>query len=113
MWTRDAKDEALTQSTSLRGSEMIAVDSKWSKMGAAHRMRKRDDGSVEESVCLPLELDHVASQLLAAGFVQDQDVLDTWFSSALWPLGTLGWPHPEKFPNMNGMLERYNPSSVL
>jgi len=26
-------------------------------------------------------------------FVQDPDVLDTWFSSALWPLGTLGWPH--------------------
>ena len=27
-----------------------------------------------------------------AGFVQDEDVLDTWFSSALWPFSTLGWP---------------------
>ncbi len=26
------------------------------------------------------------------GFVQDEDVLDTWFSSALWPFSTLGWP---------------------
>jgi len=26
------------------------------------------------------------------GWVQDQDVLDTWFSSALWPFSTLGWP---------------------
>ncbi|PKP66147.1 MAG: valine--tRNA ligase [Alphaproteobacteria bacterium HGW-Alphaproteobacteria-7] len=26
-------------------------------------------------------------------FVQDPDVLDTWFSSALWPFATLGWPH--------------------
>jgi valyl-tRNA synthetase len=25
-------------------------------------------------------------------FVQDEDVLDTWFSSALWPFSTLGWP---------------------
>ena len=27
-----------------------------------------------------------------AGWVQDEDVLDTWFSSALWPFSTLGWP---------------------
>ena len=28
------------------------------------------------------------------GWVQDEDVLDTWFSSALWPFSTLGWPVP-------------------
>jgi valyl-tRNA synthetase len=38
---------------------------------------------------------------------QDNDVLDTWFSSALWPFSTLGWP--EKTPE----LERYLPTSVL
>lgn len=27
------------------------------------------------------------------GFVRDEDTLDTWFSSALWPFSTLGWPH--------------------
>ncbi len=26
------------------------------------------------------------------GWVQDPDVLDTWFSSALWPFSALGWP---------------------
>ena len=31
-------------------------------------------------------------QLSEAGFTQDPDVLDTWFSSALWPLSTMGWP---------------------
>ena len=36
-----------------------------------------------------------AAALGAAGFVQDPDVLDTWFSSALWPFSTLGWPDPE------------------
>ena len=38
---------------------------------------------------------------------QDQDVLDTWFSSALWPFSTLGWP--ERTPD----LKRYFPTSVL
>ncbi|WLD12589.1 valine--tRNA ligase [Planctellipticum variicoloris] len=32
------------------------------------------------------------------GFVQDEDVLDTWFSSALWPHATLGWPDTEHNP---------------
>jgi valyl-tRNA synthetase len=38
---------------------------------------------------------------------QDEDVLDTWFSSALWPFSTLGWP--EKTPE----LKKYYPTSVL
>ena len=38
---------------------------------------------------------------------QDEDVLDTWFSSALWPFSTLGWP--EKTPD----LEKYYPTNVL
>ena len=38
---------------------------------------------------------------------QDQDVLDTWFSSALWPFSTLGWP--DKTPE----LDQYYPTSVL
>ncbi len=39
--------------------------------------------------------------------MRDEDVLDTWFSSALWPFSTLGWP--EKTPE----LERYYPTDVL
>ena len=39
--------------------------------------------------------------------VQDPDVLDTWFSSQLWPLSTLGWPKKTKD------LEYYYPTSVL
>lgn len=41
------------------------------------------------------------------GWSQDEDVLDTWFSSALWPFSTLGWPHQTK------ALERYFPTDVL
>ena len=42
-----------------------------------------------------------------AGFTQDPDVLDTWFSSALWPHSTLGWPEPT--PEVG----YYYPTSVL
>ena len=38
---------------------------------------------------------------------QDPDVLDTWFSSALWPFSTLGWP------DKTADLEKYYPTSVL
>ncbi|MDE5868114.1 MAG: valine--tRNA ligase, partial [Anaeroplasmataceae bacterium] len=41
------------------------------------------------------------------GWVQDEDVLDTWFSSALWPFSTLGWP--EKTDDF----KRYYPTSCL
>ena len=41
------------------------------------------------------------------GWVQDEDVLDTWFSSALWPFSTLGWPNKTKD------LERYFPTDCL
>nr|WP_318527610.1 valine--tRNA ligase [Microbispora cellulosiformans] len=42
-----------------------------------------------------------------AGYEQDQDVLDTWFSSGLWPFSTLGWP--DETPE----LARFYPTTVL
>ncbi|MDD7735822.1 MAG: valine--tRNA ligase [Bacillales bacterium] len=40
-------------------------------------------------------------------YTQDEDVLDTWFSSALWPFSTLGWP------NKTEDLERYYPLDIM
>jgi valyl-tRNA synthetase len=42
-----------------------------------------------------------------AGWEQDPDVLDTWFSSALWPFSTLGWPQE------SADLKKFYPTSVL
>ena len=42
-----------------------------------------------------------------AGYTQDPDVLDTWFSSALWPFSTLGWPA------QSDDLKKFYPTSVL
>ncbi len=41
------------------------------------------------------------------GWTQDEDVLDTWFSSALWPFSTMGWPEETE------MLKRYYPNNLL
>ena len=41
------------------------------------------------------------------GWVQDEDVLDTWFSSALWPFATLGWPQTDN------LVKRYYPNDCL
>ena len=41
------------------------------------------------------------------GWTQDPDTLDTWFSSALWPFSTMGWP------NNTEMFERYYPNDVI
>ncbi len=51
----------------------------------------------------PLECAHCQSP----NIIQDPDVLDTWFSSGLWPFSTLGWP--ENTPD----LQRYYPTSVM
>ncbi|MHC5112798.1 MAG: valine--tRNA ligase [Planctomycetota bacterium] len=55
----------------------------------------------------------VAERLGFGPLEQDEDVLDTWFSSGLWPLSTMGWPDPEQDPDAVGLLETFNPSSVL
>ena len=49
------------------------------------------------------DMDHKSNVAL----YRDPDVLDTWFSSGLWPIGTLGWPEPTP------ELQKYFPTSVL
>jgi len=49
----------------------------------------------------------VTSKLEQCGYRRDPDVLDTWFSSALWPMSTMGWP--DETP----LLAAFNPTSTL
>ena len=53
----------------------------------------------------PTECEHCHSKAIA----QDEDVLDTWFSSWLWPFSTLGWPTTQD----NRALQKFYPSQVL
>ena len=61
----------------------------------------------ERIVCYDGEGDPPEVQSEPEEWVQDQDVLDTWFSSALWPFSSLGWP--EETEN----LKKFYPNSVL
>ena len=64
-------------------------------------------GWVIVRVCVRDEGAPLEAKLEAVGFERDADVLDTWFSSALWPHSTMGWP--EKTAD----LDYYYPTSVL
>jgi valyl-tRNA synthetase len=67
--------------------------------------------SIEEPatvhVCIRDEDAGIESKLSSLGLVRQTDVLDTWFSSALWPHSTLGWP--EQTPELN----YFYPTSTL
>jgi valyl-tRNA synthetase len=60
----------------------------------------QEGGELEVQVCLRnvRAEEVVGDKLSALGLEQDPDVLDTWFSSALWPFSTLGWPDPAGAP---------------
>jgi len=105
----------------------VPVDSAWSAAGAAHLIRRMNETEAEEAVCVPpqatlrrldraddsLDEAGLITALEADGFIRDPDVLDTWFSSGLWPMSTMGWPWPEDYPETVGLLESFNPTSVL
>lgn len=75
--------------------------------GLSHRVDSTEDGTHDVFVCLRDEDDPREAELEAIGFMRDPDVLDTWFSSALWPHSTLGWPNQTK------ELEYFYPTSAL
>ena len=89
----------------------------WSSESAAHQAdlaaTLKDRASVQNFqgksyICLRDPRDAEAQKLIESkGYAQDPDVLDTWFSSALWPISTMGWP--EETP----LLETFYPTSLL
>ncbi len=114
VWTNAARSHnfnTLAQLNELHKSGRIALNL------AAPGLADVIDNTIPDklhNVCVRSDSDHEVIQLLEAnGFIQDPDVLDTWFSSALWPLSTLGWPDPAQSPQTKGLLEAFNPTSVL
>ncbi len=71
------------------------------------------EGVTNVYICISGGNEDIEQAIEEAGFVRDEDVLDTWFSSALWPISTMGWPDPSAFPETEGLLSKFNPSSVL
>jgi len=102
-------------------SDRVAVQPSSSMAPPIEGRELRDIGAL---VCLGPDTDDIQAELERRGFEQDPDVLDTWFSSALWPHATLGWPDREHNPPLNGepdpnqpgrneVLDFFYPGSVL
>lgn len=75
----------------------------------------KENSNQDVFICVLDPEDHeIISQLEMNGFTQDTDVLDTWFSSALWPISTMGWPDPQAAgPAFDGLLQAFNPTTTL
>ena len=93
-------------------SEVIKQSQRMEFVGQTHQeiLSQAVDYYDGRDVCLCADFEaaeKINSEFGRVGLYQDPDVLDTWFSSALWPFSTLGWP--DETPE----LARYYPTSVL
>ena len=79
--------------------------------GNVYVARSLEEARAQYDAKLPSRLD-AGENIAPAELRQDEDVLDTWYSSALWPFSTLDWTagYPQQ---SNPALDRYLPSSVL
>ena len=68
---------------------------------------RKEDGERVAYLSVPPGHPDTEVALEEMGFTRDDDVLDTWFSSALWPISTMGWPEETE------LLETFYPSDVL
>jgi len=66
-----------------------------------------EEDAIRTYICLDRDDPDAVAWIEQAGWVRDDDVLDTWFSSALWPFSTLGWPDPTP------EVETFYPGDVL
>jgi valyl-tRNA synthetase len=90
------------ESDSLRFPMMLEID----HVEVPFQMRKQA-GELLAYFCVPPNQSNIEHKLEQAGFIRDPDVLDTWFSSALWPFSTLGWP------DESPLLKTFYPGDVL
>lgn len=82
-------------------------DFQFAYAGDPYSERAPDDYMMKFLVCVRPGNEDIEQLLEDDGFTRDPDVLDTWFSSALWPHSTLGWP------NSTPELKYYYPTSTL
>jgi valyl-tRNA synthetase len=94
VWSKQADDGAL-KSKLLKSGDKVIFESMDS-----------DEGPVTYA-CVAQGNENIEKELEDNGWQRDDDVLDTWFSSALWPFSTMGWP--DDTPEM----EKFYPGDVL
>jgi len=105
IWSLRCSDEASQQKL----TAVVSQDPAVLAGTACYRLETdpTESGAATIHVCIAEENSPAESRMEQLGFQREEDVLDTWFSSALWPHSTLGWP--EKTPD----LDYYYPTNVL
>ena len=94
VWSRTSSADDATDVTALVESAGASVD-------AVAVVDETHGETLTRRVCVDSGHDAIEAALEAAGFDRDPDVLDTWFSSALWPHATLGWPETTTNPPLH------------
>ncbi|HRF02795.1 MAG TPA: class I tRNA ligase family protein, partial [Pirellulaceae bacterium] len=106
VWSRTWSDDLAREQAAAAREEIVRVLD--GLPGIAVQSEASDEGERQVvHVCVRDEDSPAVALLERAGFVRADDVLDTWFSSALWPHSTLGWPEA------TAELARFYPTSVL
>jgi valyl-tRNA synthetase len=130
IWRRDIRAKSITSSEEI--SKALEPLLEWQREGrVALQLRGEftpllpgeltDEDLVAFFVCVrdPEHSGDIIEYLAGFELYQDPDVLDTWFSSALWPLSTMGWPDASAAKDSSGiedfesLLAAFNPTSVL
>jgi len=114
VWRKRFEDEPSGDEIqeSLGAGEFLPVDGRGAEVFAApgrtiaYQKQVKEDG-VWLYVCAAPGEKPFTDSIEKRGYVQDDDVLDTWFSSALWPHSTFGWP------NATADLKHFYPTNVL
>ncbi|MEX0820177.1 MAG: class I tRNA ligase family protein, partial [Pirellulaceae bacterium] len=112
VWTRTVKDASKASSvidwlTKDVEFEDVIVDRRCGLRIETPPIGTSSEQSTHVRACLRDDDEQLAAILEKHGFERDEAVLDTWFSSALWPHSTLGWP------DENPALDYFYPTSVL
>ena len=109
IWKIECNDHAVLEKLPTEQQTSLNEVSKTEINGVeiTQQFRPEDNGKFYEYLSVPPEHPDIEKHLEHLGFKQDQDVLDTWFSSALWPFSTLGWPDETQ------ELKAFYPGSVL
>ena len=123
-WNIENRDKALELFKNMKARKLqnVRVDlpknGRKSVLPPGHIMKNKDGSEKTLTEELPIESvdflivigpgnEELIKEVESIGFTQDEDTLDTWFSSGLWTFSTLGWPNQTKD------LETYHPTSVL
>jgi valyl-tRNA synthetase len=107
-WSENQWDDFENALDSFEAYGRAAFRSQSEQSDSKLRSFRRADSGGLSYICIREENDsELIKAVEEAGFRRDPDVLDTWFSSALWPMSTLNWPGD------TAELATWNPSSVL